>query len=90
MSLRSTTPALPTFTCAIPTATTTSYDRALTKYAAANKRRRPPNGKRLGQARYATDAHVVVTYAVLGGVKMRIETSRRWGVVTTPCTGGIS
>jgi len=63
----------------------TSFDRALLKYAACNMTRRPPSGKRLAQAAYAADSHVVVTYAELGGVMMRIETSRRWGVVTTPC-----
>lgn len=64
---------------------TTSFDRALAKYAAANKIRRRVSGKRLAQAAYARDAHVVVTHAVLDGVLMRIETSRKWGVVTTPC-----
>lgn len=63
----------------------TSFDRALAKYAAANKVHRPASGKRLAQAAYARDSHVVVTHAVLDGVLMRIETSRRWGVVTTPC-----
>lgn len=63
----------------------TSFDRALAKYAAANKTRRSPSGKRLAQAAYARDSHVVVTHAVLNGTLMRIETSRRWGVVTTPC-----
>jgi hypothetical protein len=62
-----------------------SFDRALAKYTAANKTRRPPSGKRLAQAAYAAESHVTVTYAELGGVMMRIETSRRWGVVTTPC-----
>lgn len=63
----------------------TSFERALAKYAAMNKTRRPANGKRLGQKAYAADSHVVVTYAELDGVMMRIETSRKWGVVTTPC-----
>lgn len=64
---------------------TTSWANALTKYAAMNATRRPPSGKRLGQKAYAADSHVVVTYAELDGVMMRIETSRKWGVVTTPC-----
>lgn len=71
-----------TRTCA---AALTTYEIALQKYARMNKTRRPPSGKRLAQAAYAADSHVVVTYAELGGVMMRIETSRRWGVVTTPC-----
>lgn len=67
-------------------ATPTSWKNALTKYAKMNKsRRRPASGKRMGQAAYARDCHVTVTYAELNGVMMRIETSRRWGVVTTPC-----
>jgi hypothetical protein len=68
-----------------PVVAATSYERALTKYAAANKTRRPASGKRLAQAAYASASHVVVTYAELDGVKMRIETSRKWGTVTTPC-----
>lgn len=67
-------------------ATTTSWKNALTKYAKMNKHRRAASGKRMAQARYATDSHVVVTYAILDGVEMRIETSRRWGVVTSPRT----
>lgn len=63
----------------------TSWKNALTKYAKMNKHRRSASGKRLAQARYASESHVVVTRAVLDGVMMRIETSRRWGVVTTPC-----
>ena len=65
--------------------TPTSWANALTKYARMNKTRRPVSGKRIGQARYAAESHVVVTHAVLDGTLMRIETSRRWGVVTTPC-----
>jgi hypothetical protein len=63
----------------------TSWTNALNKYAKMNKTRRAASGKRMAQARYARDSHVVVTHAVLNGVLMRIETSRRWGVVTTPC-----
>mgnify|MGYP000882684207 CR=1 FL=1 len=63
----------------------TSWDRALTKYASTPKNRRPPSGKRIGQSAYAADSHVTITYAMLDGVMMRIETSRKWGVVTTPC-----
>lgn len=61
-----------------------SWANALTKYAAANKSR-PASGKRLAQARYAADSHVTVTHAVLNGTLMRIEKSKKWGVVTTPC-----
>ena len=63
----------------------TSWSRALTKYAKMNKVRRAASGKRMAQARYAADSHVVVTYDVLNGVPMRIETSRKWGVVATRC-----
>ena len=63
----------------------TSFERALAKYAAMNKTRRPASGKRLGQAAYAAASHVVVTYAELNGVMMRIEKSTKWGTVTTPC-----
>ena len=63
----------------------TSFERALAKYAAMNKTRRPASGKRIAQARYAADSHVTVTHAVLNGTLMRIEKSKKWGVVTTPC-----
>ena len=63
----------------------TSWRNALTKYAKMNKSRRAASGKRLAQARYAADSHVVVTHAVLNGTLMRIETSKKWGVVTSPC-----
>ena len=65
-------------------ATPTSWQNALQKYVKA-KKSRPASGIRLAQARYAAESHVVVTHAVLDGVLMRIETSRKWGVVTTPC-----
>ena len=64
--------------------TETSWSRALAKYAKMNKSR-AASGKRLAQARYAADSHVVVTYDVLNGVPMRVETSRKWGVVATRC-----
>ncbi len=66
-------------------ATPTSWKNALTKYAMMNKSRRPASGKRIAQARYAADSHVTVTHAVLDGVLMRIEKSKKWGVVTSPC-----
>lgn len=65
--------------------TPTSWKNALTKYAKMNKHRRSASGKRLAQARYASDSHVVVTHAILDGVMMRIEKSKKWGVVTTQC-----
>jgi hypothetical protein len=71
-----------------PAVSLSSFDVALRKYALANKTRRSASGVRLGQARYASDSHVVVTHAMLDGVLMRVETSRKWGVVTTPCKSG--